>query len=915
MTIFTGTAGADTANASNGTLTGFTGGTLADLQDGNGDEFVLGGGADTVVAGSGGDIFEIAGSVVVTGSTLNGGGGLDTVRFTGFGNFVHDLTGVTLTSIERLELNDSEFGNSRTVMLDADQFGGGFSLTGVVSFDIWDDNFEIIQISMGADTSLDLSGLTFTGSTTNASFEITGDNSAETISGSSIDDEIYGGGGNDTIIAGSGNDIVDAGSGDDFLRFSTGAPAVYNGTWDGGDGLNDRIFVTGSDGIVDVRSVTFLSVEEVQFFFDGTSNERTLLMNAGQFGAGEVSLSATIDGNEQAGSINRIDVFMGLDTVLDLSGLSFIDWDGNDVFRIVGDGDDETITGTTQNDTIEGGAGADSLNGGNGTDTASYADSAAGVTIDLVINSASGGDAEGDTFSSIENLTGSAHGDVLIGNGDANVIEGGDGADFLFGFTGIDRLYGGDGDDFLVVQDGYDEAGETYDGGADTDTLNVRSFTSATYNFRDDTVSSVEALHYDSSTGGSVEAQFNADQFAGFDAVSADAHSGQTYRLTLYMDTATILDLSGVSFTGFNEPGDGVTIIGDVDAETITGSSVADFINGGVGNDTIYGGDGNDTITDSGRNSVYGGGGDDVIVLTFISQGLYDGGTETDTLDASQDLFSGLHYDLSASSFFIFGAEFTNFENVIDNDGSNTLTGNDSANILTGNGGNDQIFGGIGDDTLSGGDGNDTVRGGAGADTLSGGAGFDTLNYADSNDAVQVFLGGNTATGGHATGDTISGFENAVGSNFDDRLFGSAQVNLLDGGAGSDILLGNNGNDTLRGREGRDIIYGGNDNDTFVYLSLTDSGLLFADRDRIQDFTDGEDLFNLSALDADSGTAGNQAFSFVGRFFSGNAGELRSFELSGLTFIEGDVDGDGVADFRIELLGTGLGIDAGDFVL
>ncbi|MAW87436.1 MAG: alkaline metalloproteinase [Phyllobacteriaceae bacterium] len=232
-----------------------------------------------------------------------------------------------------------------------------------------------------------------------------------------------------------------------------------------------------------------------------------------------------------------------------------------------------------------------------------------------------------------------------------------------------------------------------------------------------------------------------------------------------------------------------------------------------------------------------------------------------------------------------------------------------------GGSGNDRIFGNSVNNIQNGNAGNDTIFGSLGNDTLNGGAGFDTLSYASSNAAVQVFLGGNTATGGHATGDTISGFENLVGSNFNDRLFGSAQVNLIDGGNGDDIILGNNGNDTLRGREGRDIIYGGNHSDTFVYFALSDSGMLFGDRDRIQDFQNGLDRFDLSAIDANTTLAGNQAFTYVGSFFSGTAGQLRSFENAGLTFIEGDVNGDGVADFRIELLGTNLGINAADFIL
>ncbi|MFP1632933.1 calcium-binding protein [Zhengella sp. ZM62] len=263
-------------------------------------------------------------------------------------------------------------------------------------------------------------------------------------------------------------------------------------------------------------------------------------------------------------------------------------------------------------------------------------------------------------------------------------------------------------------------------------------------------------------------------------------------------------------------------------------------------------------------------------------------------------------------TFIIIGAEyFAGYGR----GGTDSMVGNSGGNYFDGGDGNDLIFGGAGNDALLGGDGNDLVIGGTGADTLSGGSGYDTLGYNGSSGAVYVFLGGNAATGGDATGDTISGFENVIGSAFDDRLFGSAQVNLLDGGAGSDIMLGNNGNDTLRGREGRDILYGGNQNDRFVYFDISDTGLLFADRDRIQDFGNGEDVIDLSALDADTNTGGDQAFIYVGSTFTGSAGQLRSWELGGLTFIEGDVNGDGMADFRIELLGTGFGIDATDFVL
>src|SRR5262245_4966499 len=88
----------------------------------------------------------------------------------------------------------------------------------------------------------------------------------------------------------------------------------------------------------------------------------------------------------------------------------------NDQDIIFGRGGNDIIKGAGGNDTLIGGDGADSLNGGAGTDTAAYVDSDEGVVVDLGLNEAFGGTAEGDTFISIENLIGSNHDDILIGN-------------------------------------------------------------------------------------------------------------------------------------------------------------------------------------------------------------------------------------------------------------------------------------------------------------------------------------------------------------------------------------------------------------------------------------------------------------------------------------------------------------------
>ena len=124
---------------------------------------------------------------------------------------------------------------------------------------------------------------------------------------------------------------------------------------------------------------------------------------------------------------------------------------------IYADNGNDTLTGGDGNDTLVGGAGADSLSGGAGTDTADYSESSAGVSVDLsaFVGSGTGGDAEGDTFSGIENVTGSAFNDTLTGDAGDNVLIGG---------GGNDTLNGGDGSDLFIFAMG--GGTDTINGGA-----------------------------------------------------------------------------------------------------------------------------------------------------------------------------------------------------------------------------------------------------------------------------------------------------------------------------------------------------------------------------------------------------------------------------------------------------------------
>jgi Ca2+-binding RTX toxin-like protein len=139
------------------------------------------------------------------------------------------------------------------------------------------------------------------------------------------------------------------------------------------------------------------------------------------------------------------------------------------------------------------------------------------------------------------------------------------------------------------------------------------------------------------------------------------------------------------------------------------------------------------------------------------------------------------------------------------------------------------------------------------------------------------------------------------GGNGDNRLYGDQGLDTLIGDAGNDILGGESGNDRLIGGLGLDRLFGGGGGDTFVFETDRDSGK-GSRRDIIGDFSVAEgDLIDLSAIDADTVTAGTQDFTFVGNAaFSGDAGELR-FSRGRL---QADLDGDAKVDFEVRVVGV-----------
>ena len=163
------------------------------------------------------------------------------------------------------------------------------------------------------------------------------------------------------------------------------------------------------------------------------------------------------------------------------------------------------------------------------------------------------------------------------------------------------------------------------------------------------------------------------------------------------------------------------------------------------------------------------------------------------------------------------------------------------------------------------------------------------------------------------------------GGGGDDRITGGAANDKLIGGAGHDKLFGGHGDDKLIGGLDKDLLFGGAGHDRFVFKSAAEAGNHGSSRDVIRDFHTGggddSDLIDVHLIDAIKSAHGNQGFTFIGdNAFTRTAGELHAREIDkpgsrhDITLVEGDINGDGRADFQIELTGLKL-LTKDDFVL
>jgi Ca2+-binding RTX toxin-like protein len=540
--------------------------------------------------------------------------------------------------------------------------------------------------------------------------------------------EIHAGAGDDTVYAGAGHDLVYGDAGNDKLYGGSGDDVL-----DGGSGADELHGDAGSD----TASYTSASTAVVASLANPTLNT-----------------------SDASG-----DSYVSIEN---LSGSSYGD-------TLTGDGNANSIAGNAGNDALEGLGGADTLDGGSGTDTASYASAVSAVVASLADPTGNTNDAAGDSYVSIENLSGSALDDTLSGNGGTNVIAGGAGNDTLLGGPGrvADTLNGGSGNDTASYADAIERVTVSLEksgingGGASFDShLSIENLVGSGFNdllFGD--------AGYNKLYGGAGNDSFQDSLYKG-ESASGDLFDGGAGN-----DSVTYASSPGaVNASLANPAGNTGNATNDsyVSIENLTGTSFDDKLGGDNGNNTLVGSAGGDILEGfAGADSLIGYAGTDLASYASSATAIV----------ASLQSPAGNTGDAAGDSY-------NTIEGLIGSDFSDQLTGDASNNVLQG---------GSGDDLLQGLAGADQFDGGAGTDTVSyvaAGSGVimdlgDSKLYVDIGDPASVAHDGITVAGGQVTAyDTFTSIENVVGSRWNDTLAGDGQANVIEGGAGNDTIDG-----------------------------------------------------------------------------------------------------------------------------
>ncbi|MBY0483101.1 M10 family metallopeptidase C-terminal domain-containing protein [Nitrosomonas sp.] len=237
------------------------------------------------------------------------------------------------------------------------------------------------------------------------------------------------------------------------------------------------------------------------------------------------------------------------------------------------------------------------------------------------------------------------------------------------------------------------------------------------------------------------------------------------------------------------------------------------------------------------------------------------------------------------------------------------------------------LLGTVGNDDLNANwsAGNDTMYGGAGNDIYRINSITDQIFEAFANGTDTVITRNASTTlktnFENLTLDNTAGFLtalNGTGNSAANVITGNSNANILTGLGGNDTISAGGGNDTIIGGSGKDTMTDGGGNDTYDFNATSESAV-GANRDICTDFTHLVDKIDLSTIDANVVTAGNQAFTFIGNVaFTGTAGEVRYFTSGSDIIIQVELDNDGnlTADMEIQLTGAATtGINASDFIL
>ncbi|MCV9965960.1 calcium-binding protein [Pararhizobium sp. BT-229] len=734
-----GAAGADTLNAGDGDDT---------LIGGDGNDALIGGaGNDSLTGGAGADVLnggactDLASYITATsGVTVNLTNGVNT----------GDAAGDVYNSIEGFV--GSNYNDTFVETADAHSFNGQGGDLDTVSYV---NSASAVTVTLsnhyGSGTTGDANGDTY------ANIEkIIGSNYNDTLTSSTYftgnypyhaQDTLAGGLGNDTYIIGvSAGAFVEetAASGTDIVLSSVNYTLTANvenltytgtGNFSGTGNAIDNIITggTGNDTL------------------DGAAGADTLIGGAGvdtavyagsMAGVNVSLLVGTGTGGDAQGDV--------LGDIENLTGSNFGD-------TLTGNSGANVLTGNNGDDVLSGGAGADTLLGGAGTDTASYATSSSGVNVNLVTGVGTGGDAQGDTLSSIEAVIGSAFADTFTSSISGNRLEGGAGNDtYIVGTTGISLVEAaGAGTDLVQT------TLISYALGANLDNL---TYTGA-LNFSGDgnVLNNVITSGAGNDTLNGFDGNDTLVGNGGGDALNGG--NGSDTAVYAGSNAAVQVNLLAATAAGGHATGDVLTSIenltGSQYADTLTGDNAVNRLDGGLGADTLYGLDGDDTlIGGAGADIIYGGAGTDTASYTTATQSItFNLEDSIVTGDAAGDVFDSVEI-----------IEATNFNDV--------LRGDASGNNLKGAGGNDLI------------------EGGGGADTLDGGTGTDTVSYAGSTSAVNLNFQIGVHTGGDAQDDILISFEKVVGSAYNDTIVAASSGMTMEGGAGADNLVGGTGSDT-----------------------------------------------------------------------------------------------------------------------